>query len=149
MEVCWLSLPIVGMLSQIGGTWWKAARRYGIPLIAVGMMWMFTGFDLRLIPMGLHMFAAFCMPVTKFGDSIPGDWRNWVWIQVWGALLCTPVIWLSMQYLVPALVCGALLTTMVALSNIKCTAKWFQWKFVELFEGILPLVPLCYLITLK
>ena len=149
-ELCWLILPLVGLLSQIGGTWWKAARRYFIPLVSVGMLWIWLGdFWYAFIPLAFHMFGAFTFPITKFGDSIPGDWRNWCWVPFWACVLCSPVLWLSFHYWHLALNCAGLLTLLVMLSNFKPTAKYFQWKLVEMFEGILPLIPICYLITLQ
>jgi len=44
-EMCWLVLPIVGLLSQLGGSPYvgKWIRRYGIPIIAVATAWLFIG----------------------------------------------------------------------------------------------------------
>jgi hypothetical protein len=149
-ELCWLVLPLVGLLSQIGGTWWKAARRYFIPLVTVGLLQLFLGWDILYVPLALHMYGAFTLPITKFGNSIPGDWRNWLWVPFWACVLCSPVLWLSMHtYIIVSLVCAGILTGMVILSNVRATAKWFQWKLVEMFEGMLPLIPICYLITLQ
>lgn len=149
-ELCWLVLPVAGLLSQMGGTWWKAWRRYFIPIIAFATLWIFTGnFYWGAIFMTLHLYGAFCLPITKFGDSIPDDWRNQIWLPIWGILLCSSILWLHLGYWLICITSGLLLAILVLLSNTPKLAKYFQWKFVEFFEGFLPLIPLCYFITLQ
>jgi len=149
-ELCWMVLPITGILSQIGGTWFKWARRYVIPVVAAGMVWYFTGhFYWQLIPMMLGMYGAFCLPVTLKGDGIPEHWLNWLWLPLWGILICSGVLWLHLGYWLISLTFGLFLAILVALSNVPACAKFFQWKMVEFFEGVLPLIPLCYFITLQ
>jgi len=149
-ELCWMVLPVAGLLSQMGGKWWKAYRRYFIPIIAVATGWISTGnFYFGWIFMMLHLWGAFSLPITLKGDSIPEHTINQLWLPVWGVLLCSSVLWLNIHYWLIAVICGLLLAILVFLSNIPTTAKYFQWKFVELFGGILPLVPLCFLITLQ
>jgi hypothetical protein len=138
---------ITGLLSQIGGTWWKGARRFIIPLLMGATAWMFMGWSWWILAMVLTQWGAYSMPVTAFGDSIPGDWRNWFWLPCWGLLLCASPIWLGKEVILHATALGLLIGLFVALSNIKATAKIFQWKMVELFEGIFPAMVLCYLIT--
>jgi len=147
LELVWMMLPLTGVLSQIGGYCWKAARRYGIPVVALVFVGITLGVDFLCFIMAVHLWASYCLPVTLFGDSIPGDWRNWLWLPVWGVFMCSSVLWLNWLYWPVVLICGLLMALLVVLSNIKATAKWFQWKFCELGQGLFPLMPLCYLIT--
>ena len=151
-EMIWLILPIAGLLSQLGGSPYigKWVRRYVIPIISVLALWYFTKvFYWGYIFMALHLFASFCLPVTKFGDSIPGDWRNWLWLPVWSIFMCSSIIWLSFDYWLICVVCGILLLIVVVLSNTPKTAKYFQWKLCEFIQGALSITPLCYFITLQ
>lgn len=148
-ELCWMILPIAGLLSQMGGTWEKALRRYLIPIIAGTTLWYFTGWNLGIVLMVLHLYGAFCLPVTLKGNSIPKYTINKLWLPIWGILLCSSILWLNWHYWLVSVICGLILASLVMLSNCKPTEKWFQWKFCEMFEGILALVPLCYLITLN
>ena len=148
-ELAWMLLGPIGLLSQFGGTWWKSYRRHIIPVMSVAWAWFFVGFFKEYIPMAIHLALGFTNPITKFGDSIPNDWRNWLWLPFWGVFVCSSALWLNWHYWPVCLICGLLLATLVALSNIKATARWFPWKMVELFEGILPIMPLCYFITLQ
>jgi len=150
-EMVWLILPIAGILSQLGGSPYvgKWIRRYGIPIISVATAWLFIGyFYWGFIPMALHLWGAFCLPVTLFGDSIPKDWRNWAWLPVWGIIMCSSILWLSFSYWLVAVICGIIVASLVMLSNIPKMAKYFQWKYVEMCY-FLALVPLCYFITLQ
>ena len=147
-EFCWMILGITGLLSQIGGTWAKWARRYIIPILIAGMAWYYIGFQWKLIPMMLMMYGVFCLPITLKGNGIPDHWVNWIWIPMWAILLCSSVLWLNIYYWECSIICGILLSTMVILSNINLTQKYFQWKMVEFFEGVFPIIPICYLITL-
>jgi len=151
-EMCWLVLPIVGLLSQLGGSPYvgKWIRRYGIPIIAVATAWIFTGhFYYGFIPMALHLYGAFCLPVTLKGDSIPKHLVNQLYLPIWGIILCSSALWLNTSYWLVAVICGLLLAILVFLSNIPKTAKYFQWKYCEMFIGMLPLIPLMYVITLQ
>lgn len=149
-ELVWMALPITGLLSQIGGTWWKGARRFIIPVLSVGLLWLFTGYvEWAVIFMAIHLWAAYSLPITKFGDSIPNDWRNWLWLPFWGVFLCSSVLWLNWHYWPSCVITGLIMAILVVLSNIKQTAQWFQWKWIEMFIGMLPLFPLCFLITLQ
>ena len=149
-ELCWLLLPIAGLLSQLGGTWNKAFRRYGIPLAVVITLGIFMGWRAIYILTAVHLWGAYCLPITKFGDNIPDDWRNWLWIPFLCIFMCSSVLWLNWQHYWPScLVCGVLLSLLMILSNIQETAKYFPWKMVEFFEGVLSVIPICYLITLQ
>lgn len=147
-ELCWMLLPVTGLLSQIGGTWWKAARRLLIPL-AMGLTYvLFAGWSWLLLPMVLLQWGAFSLPVTKFGNSIPGDKRNWLWLPLWGLLIASPSLVLNVSVWPAALTLGLFLAILVVLSNIRTTAHYFQWKAVELVEGLVPATVLCLAITL-
>ena len=149
-EMCWLVLPIVGLLSQLGGTFWKGYKRFIIPIVAVVTAWLFIGhFYWGFIPMALHLWGAFCLPVTLKGDSIPKHLVNQLYLPIWGILLCSSALWLNIHYWLVAVICGLLLAILVFLSNMPKTAKYFQWKYCEMFIGMLPLIPLMYVITLQ
>jgi len=149
-EMCWLVLPIVGLLSQLGGTFWKGYKRFIIPIVAVATAWMFIGhFYYGFIPMMLHLWLGFTLPITLKGNSIPEYTINKLWIPLWAIFLCSSALWLNTIYWLVAVICGLLLAILVFLSNMPKTAKYFQWKGVELFEGIFSLIPLMYVITLQ
>ena len=149
-ELCWMVLPITGLLSQLGGTFWKAYRRYFIPIIAVATGWYFTGnFYYGWIFMAIHLWGAFCLPITLKGDSIPEHLINQLWLPIWGLLVCSSALWLNTSYWLVAVVCGLLLAILVMLSNVPATAKYFQWKWIECMQGMLAVFPLCIVITLQ
>jgi hypothetical protein len=147
-ELCWFLLPLAGILSQIGGTWQKAFRRYGIP-IAMATTWLlFKGFTPWLFLMVLIQFGAYCLPTTLKGDSIPKYAINWLWLPILGILQCSSVITLKPDIWVASVILGIVLGSFYALSNLKFSANYFQWKFVECFSGMLPATVLCLAITI-
>ena len=136
-ELLWLSLPIIGLLSQLGGTFNKLYRRIGIPTTLVILYLIAQTFDfshflwLRYIIVWLWAFFCSTLPFTLIGNSIKEHWLNWIWVWVLGLLNGAIVLVLNYKLfyliLIPVLVYG----TTITLSNIKVTAKYFQWKFVE------------------
>lgn len=147
-EYCWFLLGITGLLSQLGGTCCKSYRREFVSLAMAGTWIMFQGFTWNVLLFAVSQDIAFRMPFTKFGDSIPNDWRNWLWLPLWGVFICGQVLILNWHVWPATMICGALLALLGVLSNIKATARFFQWKMVEMAEGLLPAVVLCYAITL-
>jgi hypothetical protein len=146
-ELCWFVLGICALLSQIGGTWWKGARRYLIPALLALTFWIFVGPRVSLILYVLLQFAAFTLPITLKGDSIPGEAINWAWLPVLGVLQCASPLVLGFNVWPAALVLGLLLGLLYALSNIKPFDRWFQWKLVEAYSGLFPATVMCFVIT--
>lgn len=148
LEICWFSLPLCAVLSQIGGTWWKGARRFLIPLTMLATYVIFVGWNWLLIPMALLQWGSFTLPVTLKGDSIPGGGiLNWAWLPVKYTLVALPPLLLAPHLWFVSPINGLIMTLMVILSNTPKTAKYFQWKFVEAFHGMSPAIVLCLTIT--
>lgn len=150
LEMIWLLVPLCGLLSQLGGSDYapKAVRRYGIPILMALAVWYFKGFMWNIIPMAITQWAAFCLPFTLIGDGVPKHAVNWLWLPVWGVLICCSGLWINIAVWPATLILGAILGMFGALSNIKATAKWFQWKYVEFVEGCVPAIALCFAVTL-
>lgn len=149
LEMIWLLLPVVGLFSQLGGSDYapKSFRRIGIPVTMAVAVYLFAGASWQLIPFALFQFGAFTLPFTLLGDGVPDKWQNWAWLPVWGLLLCSPALWIN-PVIYPAVIgAGLVLGLFGALSNIKGTAKYFQWKFVELFIAICPAYCVCMAVT--
>lgn len=146
-ELVWLMLPVVGFLSQIGGTYNKLFRRLGVPLIITMSSFLLFGFSWWLPALFLTIFGVACLPFTLIGDSLQASWVNWVWIWVSGYLLGLPSLFLSdsgwLYAFVPCVVQGICGT----LSNIQATAKYFQWKFCEFI--IWASMAYCYALALS
>lgn len=147
-EYCWFLLGICGLLSQLGGTFWKSYRREFIAL-AMGVAWcVFQGFTWNIFLFIIAQDIAFRLPFTLKGDGVPGNALNWLWLPLWGILICSPVLILNWHVWPATAILGLILALMGALSNIKATARYFQWKFVEFFIGSCPSIVMCYAITL-
>ena len=142
----WLLVPLCGLLSQMGGSDYfpKAFRRIGIPLLMALAVWYFKGFSWVLLPFALTQWAVYTIPFTLIGDGIPEHWFNWVWIWIWATLKCLPALWINHSVWVVIPFCAAILAIMASLSNVKPTARWFQWKLVEFMNGACPAVVLCF-----
>lgn len=147
-ELIWMLVPLAALLSQIGGTWFKWARRILIPLLFLAAAWIFKGFSWLLIPLALAQFGAFTLPFTLKGNGIPEYWFNWLWVPLWAILICTPPLILNWHVWPATVICGLFLGLICTLSNIAIMAKWFQWKLCELFIGACPAVVLCFAVTL-
>lgn len=150
LEMVWLIVPISGLLSQLGGSDYapKAFRRIGIPLLMALAVWYFKGLSWQIFAMAITQYGAFTLPFTLIGDGVPQHPMNWAWLPLWGVLLCSAPLWLSLDVWPAVVVLGFILGLFGALSNIKITAKWFQWKLVEFFQGCAPAVVLCFALTL-
>ena len=149
-EMVWLLVPLTALLSQLGGSDYapKAFRRIGIPLLMALAVVVFKGWSWWIIPMALTQWGAFCLPFTLIGDGVPERAVNWAWLPLWGILICISPIWISTNVWVATGVLGAILGIFGALSNIKATAKYFPWKFVEFAIGAFPAVVLCFCLTI-
>lgn len=148
-ELCWMVVPITGLLSQIGGTWWKASRRFLIPIIMATTWVVFAGWSWAVPAMMVCQWGAFTLPVTLKGDSVPNNgWFNWVWLYIKGILTSLSPLVFNLDLWPITVILGLTYGLMVTLSNIPATAKYFQWKLVELFHGMFPLIVLCFAITL-
>ena len=148
LELIWLLVPLAGLLSQIGGTWWKGARRFIVPLLLGASAWIFGGFSWLIIPMVIAQFAVFTMPFTLKGNGIKEHWFNWLWVPLWSVLLCSPPLILNYHVWPATLILGAILAILCILSNLKATERWFQWKLCEFMIGACPATVLCFAITL-
>lgn len=148
-ELCWLIVPVCGLFSQIGGTWEKAFRRYGIPILMAITWSVFVGWSWWLLLMMVIQWASFFLPITFKGDSIPNNgWFNWVWLPILGVLQSSSPNVMNHDIWGVSVFLGCLMGLFFALSNIPKTAKYFPWKFVEIFEGAFPATVLCFAITL-
>ena len=136
-EYLWFALPLCGLLSQLGGTFKKQYRRLGIPTLLTLCFIYAQNFDLshflwlRYILVWIWLFFCSTLPFTLIGDGIPKHWFNWIWVWILGLLngLIILVINIKLFYLmfIPFIIYGVF----ISLSNIKYTARFFQWKFVE------------------
>lgn len=141
-------LPVAAILSQLGGTFLKALRRIVIPLLFLVAIVYFKGFSWLIIPAVLAQFGVFTLPFTFKGNGIPEHWFNWIWVFIWGVLICAPAMFLNLAVWPAVLVCGLFLGLICALSNIAIVAKWFPWKLCEAFIGICPAICLCFATSL-
>ena len=130
-ELVWLLLPLVGLLSQLGGTYNKLFRRIVVPLVITLAAALFLGWTWWWPVLFLCIFGVSTLPFTLSGNSLYDKWYNWVWIWVLGYLYGLPSLFLSkygaLYALIPMVITGIAGT----LSNIKATAPYFQWKFCE------------------
>lgn len=148
-EIIWMTIPIAALLSQIGGTWFKLARRLGIPLLLVGSWCYFVGMDFLIFLFGIALFGAYCLPFTLIGDDVGNNPINWLWLPVKGMLLCSPCLILDPSYWPGVIIGGLIFGAISACSNLKKTLKFFQWKFVEMFHGAIPATIYCLIATLS
>jgi hypothetical protein len=150
LEMIWLLVPLTGIASQLGGSdnIPKAVRRIGIPLLMALAVTVFKGWSWWIIPMILTQWGSFCLPFTLIGDGVPKHPLNWVWVPLWGILICISPLWLHPNVWLATGLLGVFLGILGILSNIKATARYFQWKLVEFAIGAFPAISLCYAITL-
>ena len=133
-ELVWLILPVVGLLSQLGGTFNKIIRRLGVPTIITLAYLTFLGWSWWLPVLFIAVYGVATMPFTLVGEGLGASWINYLWIWVSGYLLGLPCVLIAptasqglLWAIVPCLVQGIFGT----LSNVKATAKYFPWKCVE------------------
>ena len=150
-ELVYMQIPIAALLSQIGGTWNKLFRRIGIPTLFTISAIGFLGFHWPLLLLWPAFFGLASLPFTFKGDKISDYWFNWIWIIILGVLswACSfPVVLAKMSMFPSYAILSA--WTLVGfsavgiLSNIKATAKFFEWKLCEaLFWGSMGIVLSC------
>jgi len=153
-ELAWFLVPTLSLIGIVGGTWWKASRRFIAPAITAYALWSMAGVQwywLIAVAASLGIWAS--LPMTLKGDSIPGNWINWAWVWVLGLLaggivtligFILKMVALSLFLAILPFVVIGLFTT---LSNIKATANYFRWKFCELAFWTSIGVPIAYLIS--
>jgi hypothetical protein len=126
----WLAILIMtlsGALFAIGGTGWKPARRYVLPvLLAVTAYfshiswWQCLGMAVTLIvalSAGYGERTPYWRKALVFaGYGLSFLWIGWTWWIVITPVVCLGLFWLS---------------------NNKLTARTFFWKAVELLYGAL------------
>lgn len=150
LEMIWLLVPICGLLSQLGGSDYapKAIRRFGIPLAMVVAILLFHGWTWWVLPMLLTQWGAYTLPFTLVGDSVPGKAINWLWLPIWGILLCVSSLWITLLIWPGVLAVGLLVGLLGAASNLPWYSRWMQWKLVELFIGAGPAICTCWSLTI-
>jgi hypothetical protein len=148
IEMIWLSAPIAGLLSQIGGTCWKLARRLLIAIMLAGSYLYFFGFSWLIILFIILQCAVYTLPFTLTGDSVDKP-IDWIWIPVKGILMSSPSLILNPSIWVIMIICAFIWAILAILSNVKKTARYFPWKMVEIFHGMMPAICFCYAVTIK
>jgi len=151
-EVVWFMLAFGGLFRQIGGTYWKFVGRFLTPLLPAMAYFFFIGWSWWIPAIYGAYLIVKTLPVTLKGDSVLKPWYNLVWIWVLGFLNGIPALTLGISTnhiicalamsIVPMVVYG----TVITLSNIPATAKYFPWKLDEFCMGASALVPACMVI---
>lgn len=141
-ETVWLLVPAMGLFRIIAGTWNKPAARFLSPLLLALAVYFLSGWSWWILAVIAGSLAVGSLPVTLIGNSIPGNWVNWVWVWVYGGIKGLPSVAVALAVgqqitlalllcLVPMLVHGLVIT----LSNLKATKRFFPWKFCEFCMG--------------
>lgn len=156
-EVVYFLIPLGGLLSQIGGTWNKAYRRFALPLMTtvciVGLLGSVQQIGLTAGITGGLLYWLASMPFTFIGDSLRDHWFNYVWAGILGLLgwqASLPLAIVS-SHVVDWLLLGiwpvVVWPLFGILSNVKGSAKFFEWKLDEAFMWMATLVPICTLVS--
>ncbi len=114
-----------GLLFTIGGTGWKLARRFVLPVFLGILVFLAGFFWWKAIILCLGLIVALCLP---YGEKTP-YWAKFLA----GCAFVAPTAILGFswwQILTPVA-----FILMFWLSNWKPTAKIFFWKAVEFFTG--------------
>lgn len=139
-ELAWFYAPIAALLSQIGGTWWKPARRYVLPAGLALVLWWCDVPIWRAICCGISVGAAAHLPFT-LSEYSWADWHQWVWVWILGYLLgagCVFLEWYGLLWaFVPCVTFGVLGTT----SNMPFINGLVPWKWFEAFAWMLVIYP--------
>lgn len=104
-DLNWRLAPLVSFLYAFGGWGFSPVRRFGVPAAIV--LWAALYFQLQrkvyvFIYAALYIliFFALRLPITLFGDEIVGNWMNWLWVWILGAVQAAalfPLIFLSVE----------------------------------------------------
>ena len=114
----------LGFLWRIGGAGWnpigKDWRRV-VAVLVILVSCLLRGYSTeRSIICAIIAFAAFRLPLTLIGDSVPGHWINWPWQFVAGYLCGLPAVmthgWIGFAW---AVIPAVAQCVSVTLSNIQ------------------------------
>jgi hypothetical protein len=134
-EIAWMFAPVAALLSQIGGTWWKPARRFILPIgLALTLIWCQIAWW-KAVLCGISVCVVACLPFT-IGKEWKA-WYQWVWVWFLGYLLGVGSAMLNQSGFLLALVPCVAFGSLGILSNLPATAKLVPWKW---FEGIVWMV---------
>lgn len=133
-----LIIAICAILNRLGGSKNKNFRRLGIG-IALAAYGLLNGVVWYYALLCILTSQLFRLPITLRGDSIPRYWYNWLWLPVVGFAYGMVPAPLSAPNLKFAFLSSAafsfFFSLTVALSNIRATARYFKWQYVEYFYG--------------
>ena len=130
------SMGLGGILFAIGGTGFKPARRFILP-VALGVIALLGGIIWwKTIILCLGLIIAFCLP---YGSKTP-----W-WLRC--IVACTFVLpTLILGFTIWQIITPVAFIGMFLLSNWKFSANEFAWKIVEFLTGALVGVTVAQLI---
>jgi hypothetical protein len=104
-DLNWRLASLVSFLYAFGGWGFSPVRRFGVPAAIV--LWAALYFGLqRKWYLGVYailyalIFFALRPPITLFGDEVVGNWMNWLWVWILGAVHAAalfPLIFLSVE----------------------------------------------------
>ncbi len=143
IELVWLTAPIAGIFSQIGGYRWKIFRRLLIAVLLVGAWLYFKGSSWMILLFGIAQCAVYTLPFTLTGDAVDNAF-DFAWIPVKGLFMCAPTLILDVRVWPAMIVCALIWAVMAALGNVNATKKYFPWKLVEIYHGMMPAICFCY-----
>ena len=137
-EHIWFALPVVALLSQLGGTYKKQYRRIGIPAVMCLVAFLAHGWSWWLLLAFLSVFTVTTLPFTLIGDGIWENWLNVPWIIVWAFLLGFsgfPFVLMAgygwSLFLFAQILSTLMIVTFCVLSNVRVVSKYFPWKLCE------------------
>ena len=119
-------MALSGTLFALGGTLHKAFRRFGVPLVTAGFLY------LNHVPTIQIIFAA-ALPVVFFHLGY-GEGKGWVERALVGVLYGAATLVVGVSYW--ALAIPFIFITLFTLSNTQETEKYFPWKIVEFLTGV-------------
>jgi hypothetical protein len=133
-ELAWFAMPVIAILSQIGGTWWKPARRFIAPAVLCLTLAVFGISVYRSILCGIGLSIGACLPITV-GKGDVREWWQFSWLFLLGYLLGLPAAIIAPEGFYLALFPMVIYGGLAALSNFpdKRIANLVPWKFFEGF----------------
>lgn len=98
-DLNWRLAPLVSFLYALGGWGFLPIRRFGVPLAILFFVWLSEKnfkktWKLYLFTFVLILFVL-SLPLTLFGDAVRGNWINWAWLWVLGAIQVNPLFLLA------------------------------------------------------